>query len=95
MPKETQRIRPLAGAQTRIGQVASGRFQGGGIIGSSDSGAGPSDGAWTLDETGDAFLLTFQFADGSSQSWTLTVDENENVYVDGERAKVTTDSICQ
>lgn len=84
-----------ANGQGRYEGARSSSFQGGGIIGSSESGAGPSDGAWTLDEAGDAFLLTFQFADGSSQSWTLTVDENENVYVDGERAKVTTDSICQ
>lgn len=84
-----------ANGQGRYEGARSSSFQGGGVIGSSESNAGPADGAWTLSEAGEGFLLTFQFSDGSSESWTLTVDENENVYVDGQRAKVTTDSICQ
>lgn len=84
-----------ANGQGRYEGARSSSFQGGGMIGSSEGSAGPADGAWSLSESGDGFVLTFQFNDGSSESWTLTLDDSENVYVDGQRAKVTTDSICQ
>jgi hypothetical protein len=69
-------------------------FQGGGIIGTSEQGHQAFDGQWSLSAAGEDYLLTFQFEDGSSQSWTISVDENENVWVDGQKVKVTTDSIC-
>ncbi|HWA29337.1 MAG TPA: hypothetical protein VG734_27045 [Lacunisphaera sp.] len=72
----------------------SSSFRGGGIIGSSESSGGPADGKWELQAQGSDFLLTFRFDDGSSASWTVSVDANENVFVDGTRVKVTTDSIC-
>jgi hypothetical protein len=72
----------------------SSSFQGGGIIGSSQSGGGPSDGNWELQLEGNDYRLTFHFDGGGSASWTLSLDANQNVFVDGTRVKVTTDSIC-
>jgi len=69
-------------------------FQGGGIIGASESGPGSQDGTWELQAQGNDYRLTFHFDGGGSASWTISLDANENVYVDGTRVKVTTDSIC-
>lgn len=70
-------------------------YQGGGLIGSSESGPGAWDGTWSLGAQGDDFRLTFQFDDGSSQSWAVTVDAAGEVYVEGRKVQVKTDSICQ
>ena len=72
----------------------SSSFQGGGIIGASQSGGGPSDGNWELQLEGNDYRLTFHFDGGGTASWTLSLDANQNVFVDGTRVKVTTDSIC-
>jgi hypothetical protein len=69
-------------------------FQGGGIIGASQSGGGPSDGNWELQLEGNDYRLTFHFDGGGTASWTISLDANQNVFVDGTRVKVTTDSIC-
>jgi hypothetical protein len=69
-------------------------FQGGGIIGASESGGGPSDGNWELQLEGNDYRLTFHFDGGGSASWSISLDANQNVFVDGTRVKVTTDSIC-
>lgn len=65
-------------------------FQGGGLIGSSEGGPGSNDGRWSLTEQGDGFTLVFDFDDGSREAWQVTVDGNENVYVDGQRVQVKT-----
>lgn len=83
-----------ASGRARYEGSRSSSFRGGGIIGSSESEAGPLNGNWTLQAQGNDYLLTFQFDNGGSASWTVSVDANENVYVDGTRVKVTTDSIC-
>ncbi|MBK8284391.1 MAG: hypothetical protein IPK97_05640 [Ahniella sp.] len=70
-------------------------YQGGGLAGSSESGPGAWDGSWSLNAQGEDFVLVFQFDDGSSNSWVVTVDDNENVAVDGKRVEVKQDSICQ
>jgi hypothetical protein len=70
-------------------------YQGGGIFGSSESGPGAWDGSWSLDAQGEDFRLTFRFDDGSSQGWTVSVDAAGEVYVEGRKVQVKTDSICQ
>jgi hypothetical protein len=72
----------------------SSSFRGGGIIGSSESDSGPWDGNWSLSAQGNDFLLTFRFDNGNTASWTVSLDANENVFVDGKRVKVIQDSIC-
>lgn len=84
-----------AGGRGRYEGSRATSMQGAGIFGGSDSGQGAFDGQWSLDAQGDDYLLTFRFDDGSSQSWQVRVDANENVYVDGRRVQVKQDSICQ
>ena len=83
-----------ASGRCRYEGARSSSFQGGGVIGASDSGAGPRDGSWELQAQGNDYLLVFRFDGGGSASWTVSVDTNGNVFVDGTRVKVTTDSIC-
>lgn len=80
--------------RARYEGARSNSFQGGGIIGYSESGPGSSDGKWALSAQGNDFLLTFHFDRGGTASWTISLDANENVYVDGTKVKVTTDNIC-
>lgn len=84
-----------ASGRGRYEGARSSSFQGGGIIGSSESSPASRDGKWTLKSQGDQFLLQFNFDSGESATWTVTVDANENVFVDGTKVKVTTDSICE
>jgi hypothetical protein len=84
-----------AGGRGRYEGARSSSYQGGGLFGASESGPGAWDGAWSLDARGEDFRLTFRFDDGSTQSWNVSVDANENVYVEGRRVEVRRDSICQ
>ena len=83
-----------ASGRCRYEGMRSSSFQGGGLIGASQSGGGPADGNWELQLEGTDYRLTFHFDGGGSASWTISLDANQSVFVDGTRVKVTTDSIC-